>query len=219
MSITKTNSVYNRETLKYDETTSTFAEGATLRVWYDSVRVMSDVWETAQMASYWSESEQKIKTEMWITTATVDATPEVLAKVENYLYQEALARATGTAQIAARRIVKGSTVKVVSGRNAKGTTGRVEVVITRPYGMGYRSALLEKYGIATSDVKVKVVAQNGRVYENYRDMVWVWAKNCEMLDVPAIDQEQVEATAKYNAASEMKQYLTARDKAARKVAA
>jgi hypothetical protein len=48
------------------------------------------------------------------------------------------------------------------------------------YGMGYRAVMRDKLGIALDDEKV-TVERNGRVYENYKNMIWVWAHNCEVV--------------------------------------
>ena len=210
MSITKVTSTYDSSTKSYTEEVKTYAEGATLRVWNDSVRVMSDVWETALHATYWDEASQSLKTDVWVKEAKVDVTSEVLSKVEAFLYKQAYEKAMGTAINSASRIEKGSMVKVVSGRISKGAQGRVEVVMVRPYGMGYRTGMREKYGIATSDAKVEVIGKNGRVYQNYRDMVWVWAHNCEIVSPREIDLKEVETSARYETARNMKPYLALR---------
>ena len=50
---------------KYEDNVSTqqtFAVGATLRVYNDYIRVMSDEWALATMATYWDDVAGKIKT-------------------------------------------------------------------------------------------------------------------------------------------------------------
>lgn len=190
-------------------TTTTFAEGCVLRVWTGTVQVMSDIWESAIHAEYWDEASQSVKTDCWLNNDTkVDATAEVKAKAEAWLYNRsygfALAKRTAEAQNEAARIIKGARVKVVSGRSAKGLEGLVAVIIQRHYGMGYRASLENKLAIAKSDVKVKVAAANGRVYENYRDIEWVWARNCERVDTPAIDVKEIEERARNEATYEVK---------------
>jgi hypothetical protein len=205
VSITKT--VTNPYPSK-DKTTSTFAEGKTLRVWQGSVQVMSDVWEMSMFAEYWDDTTQSVQTEDWITSAKVDAPPDVVAKAEDWLYARsydaAFQRQKAVEEQEARRIVKEAQVRVVSGRTGKGTEGKVVVVLQRPYGMGYRSTVEDKLGIATSEVKIKVPAANGRVYDNYRDVVWVWARNCELVEVPEIDLESVKERARNAAQYEVK---------------
>lgn len=191
------------------KTTSTFAVGCTLRVWYAYVRVMSDDWESAIHAEYWDEATASVKTDCWLDMGTtVDATPEIVAKAEAWLYAKTYERAfqkrKDYEEQEARKIVKDARVRVVSGRTAKGLEGRVAVVIQRSYGMGYRATVENKLGIAKSEVKVKVPGPNGRVYENYRDIEWVWARNCERLDIPVVDLESVKEVARNEAAYEVK---------------
>ena len=180
-----------------EKVTSTFAEGATLKVQYKSYQVMSDVWEQGLYAEYWDEATQSVKTADWINAGSkVDATPEVMAKVKNFYYERALAEAKAKAEEEARCIVKGSVVKVARGRASKGVQGKVVVSIDRPYQMGWKSVMAQKVAIATSDVMIKVPAANGRVYDNYRDVVWAWARNVELVEIPAIDMKEVEERAR-----------------------
>jgi hypothetical protein len=198
MAITFEKGTYTAES-KYVTETVTIAEGATLKVWRDSIQVMSDVWEMGTLATYWDEALGRIQTIQWVKTAAVDATPEVLAKVKSYLYQLELERAIAQAKKEAARIVKGSKVKVVKGRQGKGTVGKVVVAIERPYQMGWKSSMATKLGIATSDEKVEVAAANGRVYENYKDVTWSWAMNCELVEVPEIDLQSAQESARVKA--------------------
>ena len=192
-----------------EKVTSTFAVGTTLKVQYKTYQVMSDIWVQGLCAEYWDASSQSVKTADWIDSGSkVDATSEVIAKAEAWLYAREYDRALENLIMSeakeAQRIVKECRVKVVSGRTSKGVEGKVAVVLQRPYGMGYRSTVEDKLGIATSDVKVKVAAANGQVYDNYRDVVWVWARNCERLDVPAIDLESVKEVAENEAQYEVR---------------
>ena len=184
---------------KYEDNVSTqqtFAVGATLRVYNDYIRVMSDEWALATMATYWDDVAGKIKTATWCKAGTkVDATPEVLEKVEKFLYENALQEAIEKAKDEALVIGKGDTVKVVKGRQGKGVTGKVVVQIQRAYGMGWKSEMRTKVGIATSEEKIMVPAANGKVYENYKDITWAWVMNCELVEVPEIDMESVKERA------------------------
>jgi len=180
-----------------EKVTTTFAEGATLKVQYKTYRIMSDVWEDGLYAEYWDEAEGRVKTADWIDSGSkVDATPEVMAKVKSFYYKRAYAEAKAKAEEEAQCIVKGSIVKVARGRASKGVQGKVVVSIDRPYQMGWKSVMAQKVGIATSDVMVKVPAANGRVYDNYRDMVWAWARNVDLVEVPDIDMKEVEERAR-----------------------
>jgi acyl-CoA hydrolase len=59
------------------------------------------------------------------------------------------------------------------------------------YGMGYRASSEYKLAIATSDVKVKKPLRSGKVVEVYQDVVWVWQRNCERIDVAEINQHML----------------------------
>jgi hypothetical protein len=195
MTVTITKSTYTGES-KYVTEDVTLGEGATLKTWTGTVQVMSDIWEATTFACYWDEAEGRVKTVEWVKTATVDATPEVLEKVKEYLYQKELRWAINEAQKEATRIGKDSLVKVVKGRQGKGTIGKVVVTMERPYQMGWRSSVATKVGIATSDEKVKVAGRNGKVYENYKDVTWAWAMNCELVEVPEIDLKEAQERAR-----------------------
>ena len=195
MAITYVIETYNTETKKYDRETKTIAVGATLDTWNGSIRIMFDEWASTTYASYWDEAEQCIKQIAEVSKVTIDATPEVMAKVKNFIYEREYVKALSDAQSEAERIVKDSIVKVARGRSSKGTEGKVVVTLQKPYQTGYRANLELKLGIATSDVKINVAAANGKVYENYRDIVWVWARNCDLVVVPEIDLEAVKERA------------------------
>lgn len=205
MAITRKYANWDQNQKRTVETVETFGEGCVLKVYRDSIQVMSDVWEMTTHATYWDETQQRLLTVPWVEEAKVDATPEVLEKVKTYLYNKAFERMTDHAREDAERILKGSVVKVVSGRSGKGTVGTVVVSIQRPYKMGYRSVMSTKVGIATSDEKVKVAASNGRVYENYKDVVWAWSQNCELVNVPEIDFQSVRERAERISEEEFKQ--------------
>jgi len=198
MAITFQKGTYTADS-KYVTEMVTVAEGATLKVWEDSIQVMSDIWERGTLATYWDEAQGRLQTVEWVKAAKVDATPEVLEKVKAYLYSLAYDRALEQAQEEQARIKLGNTVKVTKGRQGKGTVGKVVVEIMRPYQMGWQSRLSKKLGIATSEAKVKVAAANGKVYENYKDVTWAWAMNCELVEVPEVDLQTVKENARVKA--------------------
>lgn len=169
--------------------------GTTLKSYYKDVQVMSDVWDCAQHAQFWNEETQTVQTFAWVKDPVVDVTEEVKEKVKAWVYKNALYKALYDAECEAKKFVLGSEVEVVSGKTAKGLKGKIAVMIDRPYSMGYRSHMEKKLAIPTSDVKVMVPGRNGRVYENYRDVVWVWARNCVLASKPAIDMQKVEEEA------------------------
>lgn len=189
----------NDESYEYVPLIKEYAHDCVISVGTRSCQIMSDIWDTEYYAEYWDENTQSVKevglycaneSGEWErkSYATVDATPEVWEKVEKYYFERELASLKRNAEKEAQRIIKGSEVKVTGGRQNKGAEGVVVVVLERPYGMGYRSVMMEKYGIATSDVMIDRVV-NGRVYKNHKDMVWAWSRNCELTAVPPIDLE------------------------------
>lgn len=194
---------------EYVDIIKEFAHGCVIKVGSKSAQIMSDVWDTEYYAEYWDEKSQSVKfaylylaceSRGWERNshAEVDATPEVWAKVEEFYFKRQFEILKSQAEADARRIVKDSQVKVTSGRFNKGAEGKVVVVMEKYYGMGYRGSLENKLGIATSDVMVDKVV-NGRVYKNHKDMVWAWARNCELTVVPEIDIKQVTETARNRA--------------------
>lgn len=200
MSIHQYISKWNSKTVKDDGDFVDFAHGTTIYVGRRSTQIMSDVWGTELYAEYWDEDSKSVKTahldtyewsrsdkEYGLADATVDATEEVWKKVEEYYKEQAFRKFCYEEERRANIIVKGSIVRVCSGRVAQGVEGKVAVIIQRPYNMGYRSNLENKLGIATSDVMIEKEV-NGKVYQNHRDIVWVWERNCELSVIPSIDE-------------------------------
>lgn len=165
--------------------------GTTLKVWYDYVRVMSDEWEQTTFASYWDELTSSIKTTAYAMQAAVDVTEETKSAVSQFILKNAVKRATETEEEETKRVIKGSVVKVLKGRESVGATGMVVAIIERPYSAGYRSSMENKYGIALTEEKILVTAANGKTYENYKDVVWVWQRNCKLVTVPEVDTQKV----------------------------
>lgn len=202
----------------------TYGEGCVLSVYYDSVQLMSDVYGTGVFAKWWNDATQNIETvrldsweysrgnDPWSqNTATVDATEETWAKVYEHLYKIEYTKTLTAAQKVAAEMKKGDMVKIVKGRakddkgkSVLGTVGKVVVDCIKQYGMGYHSTQEHKFAVATSDVMVDKAAPNGKVYKNHRDQVWVWARNCELVQAKPIDMADVEETAKRHAAYELK---------------
>lgn len=178
-------------------------EGAVLKVVHDrNYRIMSDVWGSADWATVWDEATASPKQILvnvydmqgpdWKPVAIdVDATPEVRAKYLNWLTKSKYDRLLEDAELRVRQIEKGAIVKVVKGRNGKGTIGPVVVAMNATYGMGWRSRQELKVAIATSDVKVKKILRNGKVGEVYQDVVWAWARNVVREDIAEINQHML----------------------------
>lgn len=167
--------------------------------------IMSDMWGASDDAIVWDKENNRPKTVSfrfcdykWDTPsyAEVDATKAVKAAYRKHLidrkYKELLERAENYAG----EIVKDCTVEVVRGRKVpKGTKGKVVVTMMTETGFGWKRTTALKLGIATSDVMIDVVGKNGKMYKNYRDMVWVWAYNCKRTDVAKVDIKSIMADA------------------------
>lgn len=163
-----------------------------------SYQIMSDIWGTADYALVWDDataSPKKFVVNIYDMNPSdwrpaeivVDATPEILEKYRAWRVQLAFERLVDSAKDESMRIVKGSVAEVVRGRNGKGTIGKVVVVMSALYGMGYRAYRMEKYAIATSDVQIDKPLANGRTMRVYRDVVWAWSKNVRRVDIAKID--------------------------------
>lgn len=190
-----------------------FAEGAVLRVIKgESIRIGFDDWGTADFALYWKADENRPAKVMLNeysysyggdqspkSFAEVDATEEVRATYRAYLFEQSFNKLMTEAQDHAAVPRKGSMVEVVAGRTGKGTKGKVVAIIQRPYNAGWRSTMQEKVAIATSDVMVMKMASNGKAYANHRDVVWVWARNVKVTDLPEIDVAELQQMAERQA--------------------
>lgn len=172
-----------------------------------SYRIMSDVWGTADFARVWDEATASPKMilvnvydmnpESWRPVAIeVDASEEIKAKYLNWQINLEYQRLLAAEESYNNELQKGVIAKVVKGRNAKDTIGKVVVIMDASYGMGWRASIEKKLAIATSDVKVKKALRNGKVADVYRDVVWVWARNCQRVDVPQVDKDAVLQRAK-----------------------
>lgn len=186
-------------------------EGAVLKKIHDSsYRIMSDVWGSADFALVWDEASNGPKHILvnvydmqgadWKPAQIVpDATDEVYAKYMNWLENREFDGLLQNAQAEAAKVEKGCIAKVVKGKTAQGTIGKVVVVMNATYGMGWRASNELKLAIATSDVKVKKPLHNGKIAEVYQDVVWVWARNVQRVDIAQIDQEALRVEAKKRA--------------------
>lgn len=222
---------YNSETQSYVDVVKDFAHGAVLKIEYGrSTRIMSDVWGQEDIALIWDfdvASPKWVSLDVWEYSPTkdryvaeVDATEEVRELYRKWRIRMVYDLEVSDETAIANRKEKGDRVKVVRGRQNKGTEGKIAVVIERPYGMGWRSSMEKKYGIATSDVMVDVAAANGKVYRNHRDMIWAWARNCDKLDIPEVDVAACmeRAVAKVDAEIAREQAALANDPRARRAA-
>ena len=177
--------------------TETIGVGTTLFTQSNSERVMSDIWEWITSVYYWDPATGSVKS-MWLgeeTKYTIDCDFATIAdEVRRAFYLRHLKYYTEKAERAAEIPDKGRTVKVVRGKTANGVEGKVVVAIERPYQMGYRTNLEMKLGVALDDEMTTYVAKNGKTYPTHKNMVWVWARNCEVVN-PEIDVTKVERRA------------------------
>ena len=182
---------WSNETHKYEDMgRETLHVGRSLYVASEVVQIMSDVWEdhtflysvrddgtlARDCIGYYDQKEEDRP--QWTIDADATAFELYRAKQEADKYESLV---YNTNADYANPAVKGRIVKITKGRNTpKGVVGKVVVIIERPYGMGYRSSMRQKLGIATSAKMVDKVMPNGKVFKNHADMIWVWAHNCEV---------------------------------------
>ena len=201
---------------RYDYETKTYSlvteySGRVLKIWRNqSYQIMSDIWGSADEALVMDENDCP-KTVVYqvydgptdpkapLSTAEVDATDEVKAKYLNWLENREFDRLLSQEQDRVQQIEKGCIAKVVSGRNGQGAQGKVVVIMSALYGMGYRAVRMNKYGIATSDVTYKKALPNGKVVDAHKDMVWAWARNVKRVDIAEIDKDALRKEAKERA--------------------
>lgn len=165
-------------------------------------RIMSDVWCPADFALVWDAEKQEpaqvlvnvydMNGPNWKPDVIeVDATDEVKSLYRQWKINLEATRRIEDAELEAQRIQKGCIAKVVKGKTGKGTIGKVVVAMQARYGMGWRSSVETKLGIATSDVKYKKALSNGKVVDAYQDMIWVWARNAVRVDVGTVDRDAI----------------------------
>lgn len=197
---------YNTESRDYEEQTRYV--GRSLFARNQTVKVMSDIWEEHLVLHSVAEDGHIVENSVagyhgekpeWEVDATEEAFEDYRAYREEFHFNTMKSKADDEA---VKPSIKGRVVKVVKGRRAVGTVGKVVVVMERPYNMGWQSVLKLKLGIATSPRKIKVV-RNGREYENYADMEWVWAQNCEVEKPETVDTDAIREEAKDRAANDL----------------
>lgn len=162
-------------------------------------RIMSDIWGTADFALVWDETTSSPKNILinvydmnpsgWCPVQIqVDATEEIKKAYLDWKINQTYQRLLGTEENRVHEIEKGAIAKVVRGRTGKGTVGKVVVQMLANYGMGYRASREYKLAIATSDVMIKKPLASGKIIDVHQDVVWVWQRNCERVDIQSIDK-------------------------------
>jgi hypothetical protein len=192
---------------------------------YETVQVMSDIWEQQLMLK--SITADGGLTSTWLAGGYgADDKREYAIDVTESAFQDyyAARKAIKIKQLTendtaqANTPSKGKLVKIVAGKNlgyAKGKTGKVVVVKETFYGMGYRGSMRNKLGIALDDTMVKRTLANGKTYDNYANMVWVWAHNVDVINPEQYmaSQNDIMATAEDYAiavVAELKSYMPAK---------
>jgi len=197
---------YNTESKSYEPQTRYV--GRSVYASEKTVQVMSDIWERHLVLHSVAEDGRIVENSVagysgekpeWEVDANEQAFEDYRAHREEFHFNTLKQKAEDEA---VKPSVKGRVVKVVKGRRAKGTVGKVVVVMERPYNMGWQSVMKLKLGIATSPRKERVI-RNGREYENYADMEWVWAQNCEVEKPEAVDTDAIRKEAQDRAKAEL----------------
>lgn len=174
-------------------------KGATLAVWSECIRIMSDVWAHEQRALVWDEAISQFRTinldnsEFSSKTqpqhATVDAPAELIARyreeqvTRNYtrLLEAFKAKKEGER----KAVHTGSVVQVKRGRKDIGKVGKVVFIKDMPYTAGWRTHLSPKACIALDGQKTTVQGRYGKTFDRYTNTIWVWVKNLDLAKVPA----------------------------------
>jgi hypothetical protein len=148
--------------------------GATLKVSFESVQIMSDVWETAQFALVWDAENQKPLKITWITKADVDATPEVKEAFRAYHadleFKKRIARLEADSLVP----VRGDQVKIVRGRKNFGLVGEVTAITTFPDRYSYGRTNVTKVAVPIDDTHEEIALRNGEgTWKKYTNVVWV----------------------------------------------
>lgn len=174
-------------------------KGATLAVWSECIRIMSDVWGHEQRALVWDEaisqfrvinldnSEFSSKTQP--QHATVDAPAELIARYRDSTitrtYNRLLEAFKAKKEEERKAVHTGAVVLVKRGRKDIGKVGKVVFIKDMPYNAGWRSNLLPKACIALDGQKTTVQGRYGKTFDRYTNTIWVWVKNLDLAKVPA----------------------------------
>jgi hypothetical protein len=187
---------YDYTTGQRVESRETLGVGTTLFSAMETVQVMSDIWESQLCVTYW-DAEAGAPKSMYVTEGVpnviVDYTPEVLkayiAQQAKLQYTNVLERLESAARKDFQKVVPGATVKVTGGKQKPGVTVGKEYkvfhVMERSYGMGYRASMRPIAGIALDEEMHDVVGKNGRTYQSYKNVAWVWCHNMEVVGAEA----------------------------------
>jgi hypothetical protein len=172
------------------ETVETVGVGTTLMANWETVQVMSDIWERMYVVTHWSAEKNRAEVTYLekSDSVTIDFTPEVLrayVKMRAIGFSEnRLAQRERNLQDEHKKVVKDARVTVTGGRNSKdliGQTFPVVAVITKVYNAGPgRSYEAPLAALAMDDEMKEVIGKNGRTYQNHANVRWVWAMHLEV---------------------------------------
>lgn len=201
--------------------TEKHAVGVTLFSKRETVQVMSDIWEEMTSVTYWDTVKNQ-PVHAYLNngeSVVVDATNEIVRAYVTYItnleFENQFERIRSQRWKDYSKPVRGSKVRVTRGRNKPGVvTGKeyeVFHVMEKNYSEGYRSSVRPLLGIALDDEKHDVVsAKNGKTYQSFKNVAWVWAHNCEVVGVDdrlAAETAEMKALAKERALSAAKEAL------------
>lgn len=176
---------------------TTVGVGTTAFVRAETEQVMSDVWEQITRIYYFNDAGglSSVYAGEKDLTHTLDADYDAgLKALWQYTYTNALAGHRARAEENARTPQKGDTVKVVRGRTAKGTVGKIVVMKEMLYNAGWQKRWAWKVAVAVDDAMKDWVSPQGKTYSVYANVVWVWLFNCEVLN-PTPNYERAERLA------------------------
>lgn len=174
-------------------------KGATLAVWSECIRIMSDVWAHEQRALVWDEAISQFRTidldnsEFSSKTqpqhATADAPAELIARYRDSViarnYTRLLEAFKAKKEEERMAVHTGSVVQVKRGRKDIGKVGKVVYIKDMPYNAGWRTTYLAKACIALDGQKTTVQGRYGKTFDRYTNTIWVWVKNLDLAKVPA----------------------------------
>jgi hypothetical protein len=166
----------------------------TLYAQWETVQIMSDVWEQIYTIYYWNDETNTLSSRHSdsTTVCTFDADYEsIFVKFEQNAFKRnfgsTLAKAESDSNIVA---VKNRVVKVVKGKTSVGLEGKVVAMTQKYYGNHYNAPLRYKVAIALDDEMTTFTAKNGKQYPCHKNVVWVWDLNCEVVN-PVVDHNEV----------------------------
>ena len=161
--------------------------GVTLDVSFETVQIMSDVWETQKFALVWDAVAQKPTKIGWITDGTIDATPEVKAAFRAYHVDREFQKRVAKYEADALVPVRGDQVKIIRGRKNPGLVGEVTAITTFPDRYSYGRRDITKVAVPIDETHEEIALRNGGTWKKYTNVVWVNLEYVERTTPRAID--------------------------------